>query len=150
MTVNPYFQEHRTPSEQDLIENITIETIQLAGFDVYYIPRTEYNPDLLLNEDINSKFQNFHKVEMYLNNATQYEGNGYYFGKFGFTIDNNMEFVVSRRRFRQETAMEFPKEGDLLYISQNKGLFQITEIEYETTPYYQLQKNYIFTLRTHL
>ena len=53
-------------TEQDLYEELIIEAMQIYGTDVYYIPRSYYSIDTILNEDTLSKFEAAFKLEMYI------------------------------------------------------------------------------------
>ena len=63
MATNLYFSQ-KVRSEQNLYEDIIIESLKIYGQDVYYLPRTLINEDKLLGEDVPSKFGSSHKVEM--------------------------------------------------------------------------------------
>ena len=85
---------------------------------------------------------------MYMDTTTAFEG-GDTFTKFGFEIRDSVKFTVSRKRFKRETGMERPMEGDLLYLPLNKGLFEIKFVEHEN-PFYQLGKLLSFQLTCEL
>ena len=56
MPTNLYFNNVTSNVEQDLINDLTSEVIQIHGMDVFYIPRILVKEDLLLGEDVLSKF----------------------------------------------------------------------------------------------
>ena len=59
MAVNHYFQGGDgigNQAEKNLHENLIIEGLKIYGHDVYYLPRTLVNQDLILGEDVASKF----------------------------------------------------------------------------------------------
>ena len=60
MPTNHYFQGgdgmKRSSEEKKLFENLIIEGLKIYGHDVYYLPRTLVNKDLILGEDVASKF----------------------------------------------------------------------------------------------
>jgi hypothetical protein len=87
-------------------------------------------------------------IEMYMDTTTAFEG-GDAFTKFGFEIRDSVKFTVSRKRFKRETGMERPIEGDLLYLPLNRGLFEIKFVEHEN-PFYQLGKLLSFQLTCEL
>ena len=64
MARNPYFREYS--GEQNVVEDLTIETIQAMGKDMVYIPRTLVNEDKLFGEDTISKFDDGYQLEMYI------------------------------------------------------------------------------------
>ena len=65
MATNLHF-DHKRISEQNLYEDITIESLKMFGQDVYYLPRTIVNEDRVWGDDVPSKFSSSYKVEMYL------------------------------------------------------------------------------------
>jgi hypothetical protein len=77
-------------------------------------------------------------IEMYMDTTTAFEG-GDQFTKFGFEVRDSVKFTVSRKRFKRETGMARPMEGDLLFLPLNRGLFEIKFVEHEN-PFYQLGK----------
>ena len=56
MATNLYFQNVTSHAEQELVNSLTSEVIQIHGIDVFYIPRVIVKEDLLLGEDVLSKF----------------------------------------------------------------------------------------------
>ena len=64
MASNIYFQNSIT--DQNLLDNINREVIQQAGIDVMYLPRTLVKEDLVMNEDVLSKFSNAYQIEMFV------------------------------------------------------------------------------------
>jgi len=149
MTVNKYFTNYNSSYEQRLIEDLVVETIKIHGLDMYYLPR-ELNtqPDIFGDDPISSFRQHF-IVEMFLETVDGFGGDGDFIGKFGLEIRDSATFVVSKKRFHAETSMTRPKEGDLLYFPLNNKLFEIKFVEHEN-PFYQLGKNYVYSLNVEL
>ena len=56
MAVNKYFNHFNYAREQDLVEDLTIESIKIYGHDVKYVPRTIVARDNLYGEDSLSTF----------------------------------------------------------------------------------------------
>ena len=99
MATNPYFNHYgKNTSEQRLIENLMIESIQTYGIDVQYCPRTIVNEDLLLGEDTISAYNSAHTIEMYIKSVDGFEGDGDFVSKFGLQIKDQITFTVARRR----------------------------------------------------
>ena len=63
MAVNKYFNNFAYKREQDLVEDLTIESIKMYGQDMKYIPRTVVKRDDLYVEDTLSKFTTAADVE---------------------------------------------------------------------------------------
>ena len=148
MALNPYFNKFKNSPEQNLIEELTIETIKIHGSEMFYIPRTMLNKDDFFGEAAYSRFGSFKMIEMYMDTTTAFEG-GDTFTKFGFEIRDSVKFTVSRKRFERETGQKRPMEGDLLYHPLNRGLFEIKFVEHEN-PFYQLGKLVSFQLTCEL
>ena len=155
MTTNPYFT-YSIQGEQDLHESLVIEQIQMFGKDVYYIPRTLVKEDHLFGEDTISQFNGAFAIEAYIANTTGFGGDGELYSKFGLRITDQMEFVISRKRFTQAvdnntvlTVEGRPNEGDLIWFPLAKKLFQINFVEYES-PFYEFGKNYVWNLKTEI
>ena len=55
MATNIYFSQKVT-TEQNLYEDIIIESLKIYGQDVYYIPRTIVNENRIFGEDVSSQF----------------------------------------------------------------------------------------------
>jgi len=147
MAKNSYFKDVST--ENDLLNDLTIETIKIHGRDMIYIPRTLVNEDQLFSEDTISKFENGVEIEMYINSIDGFGGDGDFISKFGLEIRDSVELVVSKKRFEQsfshEETIVRPREGDLIFFPLSKGLFEIKFVEHEN-PFYQLGKLYTYKL----
>ena len=79
MAVNSHFA--RQPSERNVVEDLTIETIKIHGFDMVYIPRTLVNKDEIFGEDTISKFENGNPIEMFIESVDGFEGDGDFISK---------------------------------------------------------------------
>ena len=101
-TVNQYFQDGRTigrASEQNLYEDLIIESMRIYGIETYYITRKPFNYDAILGEDSGNTFEHAYPIEMYMENVTGYAGEDEIITKFGLDIRDSATFVVSRRRW---------------------------------------------------
>ena len=65
MARNPYISQ-TVRSEQDLYENIIIESIKIYGQNVQYMPRTLVSEDKIFGEDVVSRFDDAYTIEMYI------------------------------------------------------------------------------------
>ena len=149
MATNLYFQNTTSHAEQELVNSLTSEVIQIHGLDVFYIPRTLVKEDLLMGEDVLSKFSTVYEIEMYLKSTEGFGGEGDLVSKFGLDVRDEVIFTVHRDRFELATDMSKPLEGDLIYLPVNKGLFEIKFVEHEQ-PFYQSGKNYSFDITCEL
>lgn len=152
MTTNNYFQQGLglgEKTEQELVQDATDELIQMSGFDFYYVPRNLVKTDKIFGEDVLSTFTKYYTIEMYFNNINDWGGQDDLLSKFGLAVDQSAELICSRRRFLQETATDYPKEGDLIYFPLTRSLFQIDRVEFEN-PFYILSKQYTFMIKCSL
>tara|TARA_Y100000593_G_scaffold90859_1_gene178227 strand:- start:98 stop:943 length:846 start_codon:yes stop_codon:yes gene_type:complete len=147
MAKNSFFKH--TNNEQRVVEDLTIESIQIHGQDMVYIPRTLVNQDEIFGEDTISTFTSGTEIEMYIESVDGFEGDGDFISKFGLEVRDSMSLVVSKKRFQQELSMTRPKEGDLIYFPMTNGLFEIKFVEHEN-PFYQLGKLYTYKLSCEL
>ena len=86
MPVNHYFQGGNgigSDAEKRLYENLIIEGLKIYGQDVYYLPRTLVNRDLILGEDVASKFNAAYLAEMYMETTEGFAGQQEIINKFG-------------------------------------------------------------------
>jgi hypothetical protein len=155
MATNHYFSQ-KVRSEQDLYEDIIIESLKIYGQDVYYLPRDIINEDRILGDDVPSRFNSSYKIEMYIENVEGFDGEGDLFTKFGVEIRDQATFIVSRKRwansvarYDNELSSVRPLEGDLIYLPLSNKLFQIMQVEHEQ-PFYQLSNLPTYKLRTEL
>ena len=153
MATNLYFNNVTSHAEQELINSITSEVIQMHGMDVFYIPRTLVKEDLLLDEDVLSKFSTAYEIEMYLKSTEGFGAEGDLVSKFGLEVRDEVIFTVHKDRFNLATDMDKPLEGDLIFLPMPSAplnaLFEIKFVEHEQ-PFYQAGKNYSFDLTCEL
>ena len=159
MATSVYFSG-AVKSEQDLYEDLVTESIKVFGQDVIYIPRTRISEDALLNEEF-SEFTAAYPIEMYLESAEGFEGDGNLLGKFGLEIRDQADFVVTKRRWDSVVGVNVndanlgytekgkPAEGDLIYMTLTQRLFEIRYVE-PKNPFYQLGNLPTYTMTAEL
>lgn len=139
--------------EQELIENLVIESIRIYGHDVWYMPRTLVAEDSILNEDDLSTFNDAYMIEMYIKNVDGFEGEGDFLSKFGLQIRDSMTLTVAMRVFEKEIGREEgmvrPLEGDLIYFPLNGKMWKVMHVEHEAI-FYQLGALQTYDLRCEL
>jgi hypothetical protein len=129
-------------SEQDLYENIIIESMKIYGQEVQYIPRELVAEDRIFGEDVVSAFDRAYQIEMYLENIDNFDGDQELFTKFGVEIRDRATLHVSRRRWHQAVGTYLPehlrpREGDLIYLTLSNQVFEIMRV-IDDQPFYQL------------
>jgi hypothetical protein len=142
--------------EQTFIENLIVESIEIYGQNIYYLPRIYVNRDTILNEVETSKFEQALSVRAYVNNVEGWEGQGELLSKFGVRIEDKTTFVFSRKKFTEKVDDNAvlnvegrPNEGDLIWFPATKHLFEIKFVEAER-PFYQLGKGYVWECQCEL
>jgi len=142
--------------EQTFIENLIVESIEIYGQDIYYLPRNYVNRDTILGEVENSNFTQALAVRAYVNNVDGWEGQGELLSKFGVRIEDKTTFVFSREKFTSAVDDNAvlnvegrPNEGDLIWFPAAKHLFEIQFVEAER-PFYQLGKGYVWECQCEL
>jgi len=145
MATNVFFSP-KVRSEQMLYEDLLIESLQIYGQDVTYIPRTLVNHDTVMGEALASTFDAAYNIEMYIENPEGFDGEGDLFAKFGVEIRDQATLIVSRYRWEQLIGVQNnlinsnrPSEGDLIYLPLSNSLFEIAHVEHEQ-PFYQLSQ----------
>jgi hypothetical protein len=129
------FPANQVTQEQLLVEDLVIEAMKIHGMDVYYLPRSnEEQADYLFGDEPLKEYRIAHPIEMYLENVSGMDGEGDFISKFGLEIRDEVQLLVSRRRFKFTTAassLTRPREGDLVYIPLVRNFFEITFVEHE-------------------
>ena len=150
------FRANGSAQEQKTIENLIVETIEIYGQDIYYVPRTIVNKDTVFGEDSDTKFESAKAIRAYVNNVEGWEGQGELLSKFGVRIEDKTTFIFSRDKFKEHvddsTVLNVegrPNEGDLIWFPVTKHLFQIMFVEAEK-PFYQLGKGYVWECQCEL
>ncbi|AUR97912.1 neck protein [Vibrio phage 1.244.A._10N.261.54.C3] len=151
MATNQYFNNQNNTAQQDLAEQLIIQAIQHRGIDVKYIPEETVLDEELFNESLVTKFSQVADIEMYVENITNFNGQGDVWGSFGgFSMEDNATLVVSQKRFREvmnaSTKQLEPKTGDLIYIPYANLTFEIDKI-LEDDDFRQWGQNYVYRIR---
>ena len=156
MPTNHYFQGGDgigSSEEKKLFENLIIEGLKIYGHDVYYLPRTLVNKDLILGEDVASKFNAAYLCEMYMDTTEGFAGEQELVSKFGLEIREDTTFTVSKRRWEDivgdpatQIVSDRPNEGDIIYMPLMNSFFEIQFVE-DQEPFYQLGNLPVYKLR---
>ena len=155
MARNVYFSQ-AVKSEQNLYEDLIIESLKIYGQDVYYLPRTIVNRDYILGEDVASQFDDAYMIEAYIENPEGFDGAGDLYSKFGLEIRDDATFIVSRRQwarlvgmYNNDITIIKPSEGDIIYLPLSNSMFEITLVE-DDQPFYQLSNLPVWKLQCSL
>jgi|TARA_B110000263_G_scaffold139771_1_gene121235 hypothetical protein len=160
-TTNVFFNNFNATGEQNLLHDLIIESIKIYGHEVYYMPRSIVAQSNVFGEDLLSKFEDAHPIEMYIKNVEGFEGEGDFLSKFNLEIRDSITFTVSQRRWQEEIDAEDthldsdgnriarPAEGDLLYFPLNGKMFEVKFVEHEAV-FYQMGSLQTYDLRCEL
>lgn len=139
--VNPYFDNFNNFGEQELLEDLIIESISIFGMDMFYLPRTLNTFDALLTEDSTSIYNRAIPLTMYIKDVSGFMGDGAVMSQWGAVIHDQVTFTFPKRIWEEEvgslTSMPRPNEGDIVYFPLNGKCFQIEFVDYKPF-FYQL------------
>src|SRR5210317_558390 len=154
MATNVYFDNFTNTPEQNLIEDLVIESIRIYGHDIWFCPRTLNNYDSTYNEDAISSYDSSYQIEMYIKNVEGFEGEGDFLSKFNIQIRDEITLTVANRTFQNEVGAEEvlvrPREGDLIYMPLTAKVYVIKYAEHEAPNFYQLGALQCYDLRCEL
>jgi len=161
MALNPFFLQG-SPGEQRLIQELINEQLKIYGVEITYIPRKFIKKQTIIKEVTSSKFDDNFSLEAYMNNYEGYTGSGDILSKFGVSLKDEINLIISRERFEDfispfldsmdDTEIELatrPREGDMIYFPLGRRLFEVKFVEHEK-PFYQLGKLYVYELSCEL
>lgn len=147
------YHSHGTRAEQLFHDDVILEAISHYGQNFFYIPRTLVAKDEILGEDRLSRFKHAYGIEMYMENAEGFEGQGAFVQKFGYMVEYTATLTVSRRRWDQLVGRygstiipSRPCEGDLLYFPLTDSLFEIKFIM-DKDPFYPIGGLFVYRLQ---
>ncbi len=150
MATSTLFHNFGNSMEQELLEDLVVESIKIYGVDMHYLPRRRNNFDGIYNEDDISSFDVAYPIEIYVKNVSGFEGQGSFMSKFGVEIRDQMTFTIAKRTFeneitREEVELIRPREGDLIYFALNKKCFEVKYVENKPF-FYQLGSLQMFDM----
>ena len=157
MATSKYFNHIERKSEQDMFEDLTVEQIQIWGYDIWYVPRTVLELDDILGDPIQSIFQKAFKIEALIPDAGDFGGDQAIMSKFGWRLNQTTNFMIARRRWR-EMGLPFPRNaqpqpGDVIFLGNEdfpdgsfaNTFWEINQVWYDS-PGFELGRQYCFRL----
>lgn len=154
MATNVFFQNYDFFNEQQLIDDLVIESIQIFGVDTYYVAKQLGAVDNIHNEAPIAIFDAAYQMEMYVKSVDGFQGEGDFLSKFGLQIRDQVTFTVAMRTFERHVTRIVPtfirpKEGDLVYMPMNRKFFKVMFVEHESV-FYQTGSLQVFDLKCEL
>lgn len=133
MATNFFFNNFQASQEQQLLQDLVIESIKIYGNDVYYIPATLVNKDPIYGEATIKEYNEAIPIEMYIKSVDGFEGDGSFLSKFNLEIRDSVTFSVARKTFDEEVGINKdltrPREGDLIFFPLTNRVFQIMYVD---------------------
>lgn len=133
MPTSPFFSNYENFNEQQLLHDLVNEAIKIHGVDMYYLPRRLKHLDAIYLEDSVSLFDTAYPIEIYVKDPYNFQGQLDLMSKFGLEIRDTVTFTIGKQTFDNDivTNEDFtrPREGDLIYFTPNKKLFEIKFVE---------------------
>lgn len=154
MATSVYFRNYDNFNEQNLIDDLVIESIRLYGIDVTYISGLFNNVDKILNEDDMPLYDEMYEFEVYVKNVDGFEGEGDFLSKFGLEIRDTVTFTVAIRTFekhvtRVNQTKVRPRENDIIWLPLNRKMYRVTYIEHESV-FYQAGALQVYDIKCEL
>lgn len=155
MATNVFFN-HAVKTEQNLYEDLVVESLRMYGHEVLYLPREVVELDSILNEDVQSTFGSAYSVEMYLENVEGIAEAGDLMSKFGVYVQEEATFIISVRSWDRFVSGDSnlatslrPNEGDIIYFPMSGSMFEIRYVV-DDNPFYQLGKLFVYKMQCSL
>lgn len=154
MATNVYFRNYDNFNEQNLIDDLVIESIRMYGIDVKYISGEFNNVDTIFNEDDTPLYDEMYDFEVYIKNVDGFEGEGDFLSKFGLQIRDQVTFTVAIRTFekyvtRNNQTKVRPRENDVIWLPLNEKMYRITYVEHESV-FYQAGALQVYDIKCEL
>jgi hypothetical protein len=154
MATNTYFNNYNNFNEQQLIDDLVIESIRMYGVDITYLTRSFQAVDPILNEDDVSIFDQAFEFEVYVKNVDGFEGQGDFLSKFGLQIQDEVTFTVAYRTFerfvtKEQQEKNRPLEGDIIYFQLTNKMYRVNFVEHESV-FYQTGALQVYDMKCEL
>ena len=149
---NKYFIN--TTEEQRLLDDLIVESIQIHGTEVIYIPRIINNFDKINGTDDSSSYESTYPIEVYLDSFDGFAGDKELMSKLAnYEIRDQLKLSVAKTAFYNQiglpASLTRPREGDVIFFPEANKLFQIQFVDkYEM--FYQLGKMYTWKMTLEL
>lgn len=136
MATNKYINHTSANNDQSLQEQLIIESIQIHGVDIYYVPRDGNEDaaiDKIYGENSTSSFTKAYEIEAYIKDAGAWTENSDYLSKFNLQMTEKNTLVISMKRFRSITGLDRLYEGDILYVQGfSDSLYVVTHVVHDS------------------
>lgn len=142
MTTNP-LMDWTSEEEQALMQDLLGDAIQNFGMNMVWLPRQSNSTfDILYGDDPTKTYNENFTIECYIQSVDEFEGSEM-FSKFGLHVKKQVRLLMPNEAFKRETdgtTYTRPQEGDLIWTSNFKALFEIKYVDEEYF-FYNLGRN---------
>lgn len=149
MATNPYINAFYNEPEQDLMDDLVMESIKFYGHDCNYIVRDTVEIDEVYGEAPQSEYNRAYLLDFYIRSFDSYEGDGVFLSKFNLEIRDTLTLTVSLKNFKAEIGqaenISRPREGDLIHIPMDGRVYVIKFVN-KTPVFYQMGKIQFYDL----
>lgn len=158
--LNPYINQYKHSSTQDLVESLVIQQIKMTGTNIVIFDK-KYSDvyDMLLNEDRLHDFKKGITIEVHIDDVQEFNGMGNQLSFFGLELKDKITFTVSKKRYNCE-YIEFnsippssfinrPLEGNLVFLPLNNTLYEISRVV-EDEEFLKTGNNFIWKMQCEL
>lgn len=118
MATSKYFNHLFNKKEQMFYDDFVTECAKIAGIDLWYVLRDDFEIDPILREPKKTVFEKAYQIEAYPDNIEGYEGISDTMTKFGVQYDSSASWEIPRTTFEKLKIpnRHRPAEGDLIVV----------------------------------
>jgi Virus neck protein len=149
MPSNFYFNNFNSKGEQNLMQDLVVESIKMYGIDLFYLPKEIINLSTVFTEQQTAQYNQAVSTVMYIKSVDGFDGDGEFLSSFGVEVREEITFSAANFTFDQEVGQlvrrDRPLESDLIWFPLNKALFQIKYVnvrpvfyQFGTLQYYDI------------
>jgi len=121
-------------NEASLYNSISSEFCYLYGNDITFLPRDVNNAEEIFGEYLAAVFNRGYNLRAFIEELEAWGGQGDMYSKFGLQVTDECTIYINKTSFSQAVSADYPKQGDLVYVTKSQKLFEISHIEDEVAP----------------
>ena len=152
MATSSFFTHNTSVVERTLLNDLIVESFQIMGMDINYLPRAQNNIDSIFEDAERNSFTTSYTIEIHLGDDTieGFGGEGDLISRFGVEVRDTVQLVMAQSRFTDvitaaDATLTRPREGDLVYLPFSNQLYEITFVE-DQIPFFQLGRNFTYQI----
>jgi len=124
-TTNPHFQLYEHEETQRLMDDLVAETIEVAGWDMYYMPRRRVDFDDIFYEDAQSKFDTAYQIPLYIKSWQGFEGSDALMTQFGIEVQLQLILTMARIHWEEMGRNHLSKRKRCWRVSTTRRGFDL-------------------------